>query len=90
MLRTFADENAETAAYTPTISVNLDNGTEVKLLSGTILTAVENYKTNTVKEYMTGEDLYAPEKVTISWTALKGAQYYTFHLYLFLSITQIL
>ena len=64
----------------PTISVSLKDEKEVKLLSGDMLYVTENYTKGIVKNYANGENLYAPTDVKITWEAVEGVQYYTFHI----------
>ena len=66
--------------YAPKITAAPSGGETVSMLSGSIYEVTANYEKYITTDYLTGQDIFAPDKVTIAWECAQEAQYYTLNI----------
>ena len=63
--------------YTPKITATPSGGKNIALLEGSIYEVTANYSKYVTADYMTGQDIFAPKSVSISWNCDEDVEYYT-------------
>ena len=63
--------------YTPKITAIPSGGKNIALLEGSIYEVTANYSKYVTADYMTGQDIFAPKSVSISWNCDEDVEYYT-------------